>query len=373
MLKQLKIDNFTLFPEADLQFASGLNVIVGENGCGKSHLLKLLYAISFENTSQEKKPNVQEANKEILEHHYAEKIRNVFHSSSIEKLARLEKSINSSHAFNGFGCTCFPLTIELNYNDEELNTVFQYDYKIQYDDEGEPLSAEPTFNILTVPKKWDKIKPVFIPTKELITIYPGFIILYDNYHTEFDETYRDTCELLGFLALKGKREEQAKEMLKPLEEAMGGKIILDNGRFYLSTQNKGKIEMPMVAEGQRKLAMLARLIATGTLLDNGYLFWDEPESNLNPKLIKVIAKVILHLCNSGIQVFIASHSLFLLRELEILSEYDEFKEVKTRYFSLCLEYDEVTVEQGNSIEDLQTLVLLDEELLQSDRYMKLGS
>ncbi|MCK5896606.1 MAG: ATP-binding protein, partial [Cocleimonas sp.] len=222
-------------------------------------------------------------------------------------------------------------------------------------------------------KKWDKVTPVFIPTRELLTIYPGFISIYDNYYLEFDETYRDTCLLLGSPVLKGKREQQAKEMLKPLEEAMGGEILLENGRFYLSTPNKGKIEISMVAEGQRKLAMLAQLIATGSLLDSGYLFWDEPESNLNPKLIKVIAKVILHLCNNGIQIFIASHSLFLLQELEILLEYKEFKKVNTRYFSLCLEDSgDVTVQQGDTVDELETLVLLDEELLQSDRYMETG-
>jgi predicted ATPase len=34
------------------------------------------------------------------------------------------------------------------------------------------------------------------------------------------------------------------------------------------------------------MAMLARLISTGVLLEQGYLFWDEPETSLNPKLIK---------------------------------------------------------------------------------------
>ncbi|WP_281258757.1 hypothetical protein [Avibacterium endocarditidis] len=43
------------------------------------------------------------------------------------------------------------------------------------------------------------------------------------------------------------------------------------------------MEIPLVAEGLRKLAMVARLVATGTLLDKGCLFWDEPEANLNPK------------------------------------------------------------------------------------------
>ncbi len=375
MLKQLKIENFTVFPKANLKFASGLNVIVGENGCGKSHLLKLLYAISFENTFQGRKPNAQKPNKEILKRRYAEKIRNVFHSSSIGKLTRLAKSTNPPFALNGliFFTHYYPLAIELNYSDEELNTVFQYDEKVQYDDEGEPRGVESTFNILTVSKKWDSIIPVFMPTRELLTIYPGFVSIYDSHYLEFDETYRDTCILLGLPLLKGKRKQQAKEMLKPLEKAMGGKALLKNGRFYLFTPDKGEIEISMVAEGQRKLAMLAQLIATGILLDNGYLFWDEPESNLNPKLIKVIAKVILHLCNNGIQVFIATHSLFLLQELEILSENNEFKQVENRYFALRLEDSgNAEIEQGDTPDELKTLVLLDEELLQSDRYIELG-
>lgn len=89
---------------------------------------------------------------------------------------------------------------------------------------------------------------------------------------------------------------------------MGGAIILDkNGRFYLKNES-GRFEMPLVAEGQRKLAMLARLIATGVLLDRGFLFWDEPEANLNPLLIKQVARSIVSLSQAGIQVFIATHS-----------------------------------------------------------------
>lgn len=45
MLNKLHIENFTVFRKADLEFSSGLNVITGDNGSGKSHLLKLGYAI----------------------------------------------------------------------------------------------------------------------------------------------------------------------------------------------------------------------------------------------------------------------------------------------------------------------------------------
>ncbi len=40
MLTRLVLKNFTVFAEAEFRFASGLNVIVGENGAGKSHVLK---------------------------------------------------------------------------------------------------------------------------------------------------------------------------------------------------------------------------------------------------------------------------------------------------------------------------------------------
>lgn len=43
MLKQLTLHNFTVFKEAHLTFSPGLNVIIGENGTGKTHLLKLAY------------------------------------------------------------------------------------------------------------------------------------------------------------------------------------------------------------------------------------------------------------------------------------------------------------------------------------------
>lgn len=115
--------------------------------------------------------------------------------------------------------------------------------------------------------------------------------------------------------------------------------------------------------------MLARLISTGVLLDKGYLFWDEPETNLNPKLIKVLAKSIVHLASEGIQIFIATHSLFLLRELEILTEENIYKKLASRYFSLKIEENTVLLEQGDKIDDLQTIASLDEELMQSDRFL----
>ena len=115
--------------------------------------------------------------------------------------------------------------------------------------------------------------------------------------------------------------------------------------------------------------MLARLIATGSLLDHGVLFWDEPESNLNSKLVCGVAEAILQICLHGVQVFVATHSLFLLRELETCLKDNRFAHIGQRYFALSPNADGVDVQQGDSLDDVDPLVALDEELLQSDRFL----
>lgn len=134
----------------------------------------------------------------------------------------------------------------------------------------------------------------------MLSIYPGFVSLYETTQLPFEETWRDTCILLGAPLALGRRAAKFKELAGPLEREMGGSVELDKaGRFYLNLET-GKLEIHLVAEGLRKLATVARLIATGSLLEMGYLFWDEPEANLNPSVIKAVARTILHLASNGI-------------------------------------------------------------------------
>ena len=65
----------------------------------------------------------------------------------------------------------------------------------------------------------------------------------------------------------------------------------------------------------------------------------------------------------------ATHSLFLLREFEILLE-REFKNVEQRYFALRRSDNGVEVSQSDDIDDVEPLIVLDEELEQSDRFVE---
>lgn len=345
MLKSVDIKNLTVFPHAKLQFSPQLNVIAGENGSGKSHLLKVAYsvlAVSFEEGRKQYPPP---PTKGRLQARLAEKLVGVFRPETLGRLARRKQGRERSE-------------IQFFFDSQRRDISFSFS-----------SNSTSEVGIDKLPKQWVKTPPVFLPTRELLTIYPGFVPVYENHYLEFEETWRDTCILLGALALRGPKEKRVKELLSPLEEAMQGEIELDkNGHFYLRIPGQGRMEIALVAEGLRKLAMLARLIATGSLRDKGYLFWDEPETNLNPKLIKQVAKVILQLCQNGIQVFIATHSLFLMREIDILLQ-KNFNDIKACFFGLQLGEDGVSVKQGGSVDDIGPITSLDEELSQSDMYL----
>jgi energy-coupling factor transporter ATP-binding protein EcfA2 len=343
LLKSIILKNFTVFPEADLRFGKHLNVIVGENGTGKTHILKAAYSGIAASAARPKDKSSEAPGRSAFSAAIGEKLLGVFRPDSLGRLVRRGRGRNKCH-------------ISYKFDQHDLNIAFT-------------ISTLAKVEVSGVPDARVSKRPVYLPTRELLTIAPGFVSLYETTHLPFEETWRDTCILLEAPLARGPREGRIKQLLQPLELAMGGKVEVDGaGRFYL-TLDSGRREMHLVAEGLRKLAMVARLIATGSLLDKGYLFWDEPESNLNPRIIKTIARTIMQLAESGIQVFIGSHSLFLLRELHILQK-KEFPSLDTRCFGLKIQTDgAVGVLQGKTMDEIGDVAVLDEELKQSDRYI----
>ena len=343
MLKSAEFQSFTTVPNGVWQFADGLNVIIGENGLGKSHVLKALYTML---KVQSGRP--EDLFKSNLEKAYAEKLVRVMRPESLGRLVKRKQ-----------GRARCEIRLVMKQGKESSEIGFASNAKSQVE-------------VLKAPETALTRSPVYLPTRELMTLCPWFLNLYDNYHLEFEETWRDTVSLLGAPSVKGPREIRAAQLIAPLEQAMGGKVEMDapSGRFYLRVTGEGSMEMPLVAEGIRKFAMLARLINTGVLLGHGYLFWDEPETNLNPKLMRTLAQCIVHLADQGIQVFIATHSLFLLREFEILlANRDRRERVEARYFGLHLQEQTVALTQSSDLSDIGPVTTLDESLKQSDRFL----
>jgi predicted ATPase len=344
VIESLQIKNFTVFSEAKLTLAPGMNLFVGENGTGKSHLLKLAYSLLATLAQGERESKEAKPGQTYLQGALARKLLGVFRPDDLGRLPQRQQGRQRCE-------------VAMEGTNPSLTTAFNFN-----------STSKSEVSITTLPTAWADDAPVFLPTRELLTIYPGFVSLYERTTLPFEETWRDTCVLLGAPLARGPREANIRPLLAPLETALGGKIVLESsGQFYLNRAG-ANTEMHLVAEGLRKLAMVARLIATGSLVDKGCLFWDEPEANLNPRLIKDIARTILHLSQSGIQVFVATHSLFLLREIYVLQKDSG---LLTRCFGLRLKNDAtVEIEAGDTMDDIGSIAALDEELEQSDRYME---
>lgn len=349
MFTQLHIKNFTLFQNASFDLSPGLNVVIGQNASGKTHFLKAAYCIAAVLAENGKQQSLEAPSKTFLQSAMANKLTHVFRPESLGRMVRKRQGPKRERC-----------ELTGQFSDNSLNISFSF-----------ATQSKSEVSLEQVPTRWHDITPVYIPTREILSLYPNFVSVYENRYLEFEETYRDLCLLLGVPALRGARDNRIKKLLDPLEGAMGGSVFLDkNGRFYLKVPGQGNMEMPLVAEGIRKLAMMARLVMNGTLMERGTLFWDEPDTSLNPKLITYVARFIMSLAQSGVQVFIATHSLFLLRELEILHKSKKFKDVPARFFALHPVEEEVTVQTGEDLDELDPIDSLDEELSQSDRYME---
>ena len=113
-----------------------------------------------------------------------------------------------------------------------------------------------------------------------------------------------------------------KKYLELLQKISSGKVALHDDRFYLKPGTQARLEFNLVAEGLRKIALLWQLIKNGTLERGSVLFWDEPEANINPKYIPVLAELLIMLEREGVQIFVSTHDYFLSKYIEVKKEKD---------------------------------------------------
>ena len=55
LIRNIELENFTVFDKVKIDFCKGINVLIGDNGMGKTHVLKLLYAFCETTCSREKR------------------------------------------------------------------------------------------------------------------------------------------------------------------------------------------------------------------------------------------------------------------------------------------------------------------------------
>ena len=274
-LTKIAAENFTVFEDIKIPFCEGLNVLVGENGVGKTHIMKLAYA-----ACQASKHDVS----------FSQKTTMLFRpdQSGIGRLVNRGKS-GSNKAM-----------VSVESDTAKIGMTFSTKTR-KWDAE---INSE---------EKWEKqmsdLTSVFIPAKEILSNAWNLDAAVKMGNVEFDDTYLDIIAAAKIDISRGVDSTVRKKYLDILQKISNGKVTLHEDRFYLKPGTQAKLEFNLVAEGLRKIALLWQLIKNGTLEKGSVLFWDEPEANINPKYIPVLAELLIMLETEGVQIFVSTRRL----------------------------------------------------------------
>ncbi len=160
------------------------------------------------------------------------------------------------------------------------------------------------------------ISAVYIPVKDMMANAPGFRSLYSLRQVHFEEVYSDIIDRAFLGRLRGPVDKDRKKLLRILQESMQGSVVERKEEFFLK-HSSGELEFTLLAEGLRKLGLIWLLIQNGVLANGSVIFWDEPEANLNPTLIKTVVNILIELRRLGVQVFVSTHNYFVLKEFDM--------------------------------------------------------
>lgn len=332
-LLSLKVSNITAFASAELAFSPGINVLIGPNGTGKTHILKLIYSALFVSEQFRREEHLPDPAKRLSDL-LALKLLDVFKPAEDDLRRIMRRGLEAEGA-----------SILVEATDATLDANI----------------AETGWITVTSVDTPNAISPVFIPSREGLTLFEGFLALYNQRRLAIDGTFNDLCFALNSPPLKASASEDAQNLSRSLQERLGGQVKLAGGRFLVATED-GEIEAHLMAEGLRKVATIARLIENGSLRRECVLFWDEPEANLNPKLIKPMVEVLQTLASMGVQVFLATHDYLFANRLSLAAQYSTPNGVSYRFFSFFRSNpkDAISVESGNTIADLDHSPIMDE-------------
>lgn len=293
--------DFGAFREFDWRNMARINVIVGANDTGKSHILKMMYALvrsvqDYTARIDSDRPSWAKVLAEKLTWTFEPedaKLGNLVHRAGLEpaELSVMATLCNEEYTFS-FGPTAA----------------------------GDPGDfRDVTKDVRPQPD----VRALFIPPKEVLTSLNAIAAVRERLMTfGFDDTYYDLVRALRGDPMAVAPPEPFQQVLTELEKLLEGRIEMAQGRFMFLRGDE-KHGMSQTAEGIKKIGILTRLIKNGELRRNSILFLDEPETNLHPRAARALVRMLYDLSRAGVQVFLATHSYFVLKQLEIVARAHE--------------------------------------------------
>ena len=278
-ITRIRLERFAAFESLVLLPSPGVNAFLGANGTGKTHLMKVAYAACDARSSNARFPD---------------KLARLFLPSN-QNMGRLVKRRRGrSRAI-----------AEVAWGAPFVRTTFSN------------LTKSPASANVRERRTPERSGPsAYIPVKEMLANAPGFRSLYAARSIHFEEIYSDILDRAFLPPLLGAPDRARRQLLDTLRRALEGRVWYEGEEFFIRSK-QGKLEFTLLAEGLRKLGLLWLLIQNGTLTEGSILFWDEPETNLNPRLFRPVIEILLELQRQGVQIFIATHDYLILKLLDL--------------------------------------------------------
>lgn len=295
-ITSVDIKNLGVISDFQCDTLSKINLIIGGNGSGKTFLLKALYSAIKTAEEYHRGDDIRTAN-DIL----AEKIRWTFQVDRIGDI--VSKSANE------------PYTFSIQSGDSASMS-----YRFSKDAASKITNLQNTLSRT-------ELNSIFIPAKEILSLYSIILKSREIDHSfGFDDTYYDLAKALRISPTRGRKLAAFEASRKQLVSIIDGKIDLDeeSNRWYYKNSNNQKFSIGGTSEGIKKIAILDRLFANGYLSNQSILFIDELESALHPSAISDVLDMLFYIVqHSDVQVFIASHSYFVIKKLCLLSRVNQ--------------------------------------------------
>jgi energy-coupling factor transporter ATP-binding protein EcfA2 len=271
-----------------------INVLVGRNDTGKSTLLKVGYAIA---RSVQDYTRRMTSDRPTFGEVLADKLMWTFQPGS-GRLGDLVKNRSKAGAVRAVLCN------------ESYTTLIDSTATRSLHD---PQDGGPQPNV----------RALFIPPKEILTSINAITSLHEQEKRfGFDDTYYDLAVALRSDVRREPLPDSLTRVLDTLRSLLAGEIVVENGQFMFR-RGDDLFWMSQVAEGIKKIGLLARLIQNGELRRGAVLFLDEPETNLHPHAARILVRMLHDISLAGVQVFLATHSYFILKQLEIEARRDK--------------------------------------------------
>ena len=336
-ISRVFINNFRMFSEEDnysigdfnvpydQKEGSGLTVLVGENGCGKTTILDSIAYSAIEYKAESFSIS------DMTDIHKQTDIK-VYSKETFEVLGTMPKSKFEVKGFNFIG------KLRNRGTRNYLQSLLVQDQLFLKVDQDKPIDGSPDLRLNVnnpfIGKRFSDTDIIYIDRNRLFQTRSGtyndtkFDRLMEDFSFQYNKSIKQIEDLnfnLGQTIKRDKVEsEMLEEVIKKFQEISQIKVQLDfldnckpfdNAKFVVKQDNNQQISLSNLGSGYEMMfSLLYSYYMSKQSNKNTIILIDEPELHLHPRIQKKFVEFLLEV-SKDCQIIITTHSPLLVKQL----------------------------------------------------------